>query len=84
MLNKGTTGGVAIDNVYKFLQEHGSLKWNEFAYDGTDYTSLPADVRKMRTALNTRVSDWETYQIPGTGTYINSKTDSDLDSIKNV
>ena len=83
-LNQGKDNGISIDRSYDFLKLHGALKWNEFVYNDKDYTSLPTDVTSMRNALNTRLKNWETFKISGSGTVIISNTDDDLDDVKRI
>ena len=83
-MNQGKDNGISIDKSYDFLKLHGALKWNEFVYNDKDYTSLPTDVTSMRNALNTRLKNWETFKISGSGTVITSNTDDDLDDVKRI
>lgn len=88
-LNKGNNQGISIENAYVFLSEHGALKWNDFLYDGTptvaaNYQAWPTDTAKMREALNTRLENWDSYSVSGTGTVITSNQSTALKKVKSV
>ena len=76
--------GCSFTSVYDFLKRHGALHMSDDPYNITYDSSkpLPSNYDKIRESLNTRLSSYTNFEIPGTGTPIVSVNDSDLEMAK--
>ena len=92
VLNGGENQPIAFNKAYDFLQMQGALSWAQFPYQGGGsssgqvstnlYRDWPTNKEHMRNALKTRLTNWASRYISGTGTVITSATDTDLNAVK--
>jgi len=84
----GQNTGTSYINNYTFLKEFGCVSLEEFPYYSStsidDWNDWCTDTEAMREALSTRLTAYETMQIPVSSTTatITSATDTDLDTVK--
>lgn len=90
LINGGTDLGANMENAYLLLSNFGAVKYNDFPYDNSDFTTIPGNssaanqlVDERIEALQTRVSLVYSLTLPNSGTFVTSPTDTDLNAIKN-
>ena len=54
MVNNGVNEGTWITDLYDLLEQHGAATWEQFPYDGVDYTRWCLDPKVWQSAIQYR------------------------------